>query len=149
MSLVAWLSALGEQFWRERSACLAAALLLDPHTRWWVPVLPYQRCGRRRARWSPTVADFAAEPVGLRLAGSFQTLTASDLFTAAAAVPRFDGVHVVEQRAGGRRPRHSWLFVRSNGGEAELLADPAAVLTDDVQAALREAADRLQVDPDD
>ncbi|HEX8911283.1 MAG TPA: hypothetical protein VF796_02910 [Humisphaera sp.] len=149
LSALRWCAAAAARHWADRRACLAVLLLLDPPLRRWVPVLPPKACGRRAVRWAVADADAAGLPPHLLVAGSFQALGPGDVFAAHAAVPPFDGVHAVEQRPGGRRGRRSsYLFVRAGGGEAGLLADPASVLSDDVGAALREAASRLRVLPD-
>ena len=145
LSLAQWLSALGELFRRERSACLAVALLLDARSRRWVPVLPHQQCGRRRSRWSPDDADFLSEPPDLLLAGSYQTLAPGDPFDAAAVVPPFDGLHFVEQRRPNTgRGRRSFAFLRFQ--DEPHFADPATVLVDDLSDTLRRHAQRLNAD---
>lgn len=56
-------------------------------------------------------------------------------------MPPFDGIHVIEQPPYPRRPRRAYTFLRYRGEAA--LAEPAAVLADDVAAALSRFTDRL------
>jgi hypothetical protein len=144
LTLAHWLSAFGEMFWQERSACLAVALLLDVTTRRWAAVPPTQRCGRRRSRWSLRAADFGQEPVWMRLAGSFATVGSEDLFEAARSVPMFDGLHLIQLQTPRKgEERGLAVFLRFEG-EARV-ANPANVVSDDLRDVLRRYASRLRL----
>ncbi|HYE19756.1 MAG TPA: hypothetical protein VEA69_15000 [Tepidisphaeraceae bacterium] len=149
LSLLAWCAAVGEAVWRRHRACVALALLLDCEARRWVspPLIPHQRCGRRRVTWSLEGPDSAGLPARLRAGGSFQCLPPGDPFSVHRAVPRFGGVHAVAQRPGRHRPSGGTLFfLRTDATGDAALADPAGTTGDDVDAALREAAGRLVID---
>jgi hypothetical protein len=140
---VHWAADFAARFWRARRRCVSAALMLDVMTRRWMPVVPTQNCARGGARWSCRPADFAGLPAHVRLAGSYQSHPAPGPFAAAAAVPPFDGIHVIEQPPYRRRPRLAYTFLRYRGEAA--LAEPAAVLANDVAAALSRFALRLRI----
>jgi hypothetical protein len=132
------------RMWRERGLCLAALLMLDPVSRRWSPLIPTQTSNHRTMRISVRDGDFASIPAGWVIAGSYQGSPARSLVDAWRTVLAFDGLHCITCRAGERHARRTFAFLRNGGGDAAL-ADPAAALVDDITAALRDAADRIQV----
>lgn len=145
MSLAQWLSALGERFWeQQRGACLAAVLMVDPSRKRWIPVIPTQRCGRRRPRWRLRHQDLITEDAATRVAGSFQTLCSPTLSSVADAVPEYDGIHLVQRQDHGSADERDLLIFLRVGGDTQL-ATPAAILTDDLRDTLQRNAERMQV----
>jgi hypothetical protein len=144
-STVTWCAAVAARFRDDHGACLAIVLVLDRLSRRWSPLIPTQVASGRAVRLALAASDLAHLPAHVLLAGSYQTRGAGDVFDAAAAVPAFGGVHVVEQGRGGRRPDASLLFLRIDATADAALADPAVILVDDVDQALREAFGRLRV----
>jgi hypothetical protein len=143
LSLHSWATALGAEFHRRHQRCLAALLMLDCQTRRWVrPLVPAQACGRDGACWTLDLGDTAVPPARQRVAGSFQTRAACDLFDAAATVPRLDGLHIVQAGGGANWTVYAFLH---NEGETSVVP-PDDMLVDDWDQALLDAADRLNFD---
>jgi hypothetical protein len=145
LTLVHWCGLVAERFFRRQRRCLLIALMLDTSMRRWSFSIPAQRCSRYVARWNgPADHYLSTMPAHVRLAGSFQSAPPGHITDAMYLPPHFDGIHLVAQRRSGRRPRRGWVFVRQ---EQELgLGDPAALIGDDVDQALRDAADRVRLD---
>jgi hypothetical protein len=118
--------------------------MLDCQTRRWVrPLVPAQACGREGACWTLDLGDAPPPPPGRqRVAGSFQTRAARDLFAAAATVPRLDGVHIVQAGGGSEWTIYSFLHL---DGETSVVP-PDDMMVDDWDQALQEAADRMSFD---
>jgi hypothetical protein len=131
------------RFWQKQQRCIAVALMLDLSLRRWLPILPTQSCSARIVQWNPSDPYLSALPPQLVLAGSFQSAPPGDLLDAADQVPAFDGLHIVQQRRTSKRGRRTWLFLHSD--HQTTLADPAELVSDDLDTALREAQDRLNL----
>lgn len=151
LSLLHYCSAVADRFRREHAKALMLVLMLDRTTRSWVtPVLPSQRCARRRALWLRRVSDFAGLPSHILVGGSYQTLPVKDVFDAAASVPAVAGVHVVRRL--GPNAQEVWVFLRldDTGRKSEpsdaQLAEPSSLLVDDVEAILSRHPERLKLD---
>jgi hypothetical protein len=145
LTLVHWCGLAAERFFQRQHRCLLIALLLDTTLRRWTFAIPAQRCSRYVARWDGPADNYLPSmPAHLLIAGSFQSAPPGHITDAMYLPPHFDGVHLVAQRRSGRRPRRGWVFVRR---EQELsLGDPAVLIGDDIDQALRDAADRIQLD---
>lgn len=145
LTLMHWCGLAAERFFRRQRRCLLIALVLDTSMRRWSFAIPAQRCSRYVARWDgPADQYLSGLPAHVRLAGSFQSAPPGHITDAMYLPPKFDGIHLVAQRRSGRRPRRGWVFVRR---EQELwLGDPAALIGDDVDQALRDAADRVRLE---
>jgi hypothetical protein len=141
LSLTTWMISLGEMFWQDRRRCLALTLVLDLSRGAWQFAVPTQRCGRKCARWDLQATDYAEHGPDFYIAGSFQMLIASDLFVAAKAIQPLDGIHLVA--VPGRQGDACWAYLHYDGESR--LADPAAILADDLQTTLRRYAHRLIV----
>jgi hypothetical protein len=149
VSTLRWCAAVAERFRDDHGACLGLALVLDRRARRWSPLIPTQVASGRAVRLALAASDLAHLPAHVLVAGSFQSRGAGDPFdAAAAAVPAFGGVHLVECRARPRGRPASFVFVRGDAAQEPQLADPASVLVDDLDQSLRDAvaSGRLRVE---
>lgn len=139
-----WCGVAAQRFWQREHTSLTIALLLDLSLRRWVQAIPTQTCRRQDVHWKfKTDPYLSTLPSHLVLAGSFTSSPPGLVADAMDRAPKFDGVHAVHQRRSRSRGRRTWLFVRCQG--RLMLADPSKLITDDLDAALREAADRIQL----
>jgi hypothetical protein len=139
ISLVHWLTALGQLFWSEHQKCLGLLLMLDLEYRRWTWLIPTQTCTSRGVQWKTKLSDMIDQPPHLLIAGSFQTTAAGGVFDAHALVPAFDGLHLVQQvdqQEGG-----AWSFIHCDTESA--LVDPLSILGDDLRDTLHRYIDRL------
>lgn len=144
LSLMQWCGAAAERFWKREHASLSIALLLDLPLRRWIHAIPTQTCRRQDVKWKfKTDPYLSTLPLNLVLAGSFTSAPPGLVADAMDRAPKFDGVHAVHQRCSRSKGRRTWLFVRCEG--RLMLADPSKLITDDLDAALREAAERIQL----
>lgn len=145
LSLHCWLTGLAAEFHRRHRRCLAALLLLDCEQRRWVqPLVPAQACGRDGAAWTLDPGNAPRPHVHRRVAGSFQTRDADDLFDAAGSVPQLDGLHLVQALMGKAPISVVFMFLHAEG-ETNIVA-PDNVMHDDWDEALIEAAGRMTID---
>jgi hypothetical protein len=145
LTWVNWCDLAAERFYRRQRRCLLVLLMLDTGLRRWTYLLPAQRCSRYVARWD--VAEdrsLGGLPEQLLLAGSFQSAPPGHLAEAMYLPPPFDGIHLVNRRGASGRAGEAWSFVRREG---ELyVGDPAALIGDDIDQALADAAERIRLD---
>lgn len=145
LTLVHWCGLAAERFFRRQRRCLLIALVLDTALRRWTFAIPAQRCSRYVSRWDgPADRSLPSLPDRLLLAGSFQSAPPGHITDAMYLPPHYDGIHLVAQRRSGHQRRRGWVFIRC---DHELsLGDPAVLIGDDIDQALRDAADRVRLD---
>ncbi len=141
LSLVYWMTGLGQLFWIEHRRCIGLLLMLDLEYRRWTCLIPTQNCTPQAVQWKTTSEDLVDQPSHLFIAGSFQTTSISGMYDAHALVPAFDGLHLIQQV--DREDGGAWSFIHSDGEPA--LADPSSVLGDDLSDTLRRYTHRLKL----